>query len=557
MPPSVSKNLPRFHGTTKVIDFPERPICQYCKKPMRILKSSAPVPVVGLLENYEVVRVYYRCGQALCSGGEEPAISAKNAIYPPKSDFDYEIYAKVAELRWKCKHTYEEIIIEMDKQFGVLLNLATVERMLKVYEIGCSEKYKPDLVEKIRKNGGVLLTIDGMKPTPGNPGLYAARDHFTGLAILSEALKSESTKKIVEFLEIVNERISEELRVPVIAIMSDALPAQRKAVEIVFPDVPHCLCHYHFYKLVFDAPKKLDSNLSTQTRKFLNALYYLKKSTLYDNQGDGWEPVSALTRELIEALISLSRWKPRPKDPYFVGLEAFSRLEDLCSILSFLATGLKNVEGLFPDEKVIQGLQTKVKEYIESKKDDVAELRRVKEYLAAIKAILDDESRSGEESLKQLEKYSEFLNTKRSSGACGETEGKFIEALEKYLNNKGKLLFNYKQVKGAPRTNNSHELAYKQLKHFLRRVIGAQTATCYLLSHGKRIIFVDPNEKFEIIVEILKATDHQKARDTIRLERISRDSIKVIVHDPKKWANKIEELRNKCKELLEHLLMKN
>lgn len=39
------------------------------------------------------------------------------------------------------------------------------------------------------------------------------------------------------------------------------------------------------------------------------------------------------------------------------------------------------------------------------------------------------------------------------------------------MENKGELLFNYKRIEAAPPTNNSHELAFKQLKHCLRRVI--------------------------------------------------------------------------------------
>lgn len=124
------------------------------------------------------------------------------------------------------------------------------------------------------------------------------------------------------------------------------------------------------------------------------------------------------------------------------------------------------------------------------------------------------------------------------------------------MENKGELLFNYKRIEGAPRTNNSHELAFKQLKHFLRRVIGFQTVNHYLLSHGERIVFVNPRENFEGILPILKSMDHQKARELIRSERISRESIKFIVHDPKRWALKLEDLKQKCKDLLELLLMK-
>lgn len=381
---------------------------------------------MGLLENYDVRKVYYRCGKALCPGGDEPSVSPENTIYPPKSDYDDEDYAKVAELRWKNKHTYEKIIDEMDSQFSIRLNLATIERMLKVYEIGCSEKYKSEYVEKIKKNGGVLLTINGMRPSPGNPGLYTIYDYFTGLTIHSKRLKSESTKKIVKLLEIVKGRIIKKLDVPVIGIMSDALPAQRKAIEKVFPDVLHCLCHYHFYKFVFDAPKKLDSNLMTQTRKFLRNLYFLNKMTIYANQGKVWEPEYSLTKEIIEVLKSLSRWKPRPKDPYFVGLELFSRLTDVNSVLDSFIKELKGHEGQFEDEQIIRGLYLKITEYIETKNDIATELKIIKGYLAEVKAILDDTDASAEEALDKLENYSKKLSKRLESKNCMETERQFL-----------------------------------------------------------------------------------------------------------------------------------
>jgi len=556
MPTSVSKYLPRHNGTTKIIDFVDRPICKHCKKPMKIVKTLTIGPIVGLLGNYNVSKVHYRCGKAFCPGGDETPLSPENTIYPYKSDYDYEVYAKVAELRWRHKHTYEEIIEEMEKQYKIILNLATIERMLKVYEIGCSEKYKPEIVEKIKKNGGVLLTIDGMRPSPGNPGLYTCYDFFTGLTIHSKRLKSESTRNIEKFLEIAKKRISKELGVPVIGIMSDALPAQRKAIEEGLPDVPHCLCHYHFYKFVFNAPKKLDSNLMTQTRIFLKNLWYLKKSTKYNYQGNSWEPNYSLTKELIEVLKSLSKWKPRPKDPYFVGFELFSRLADVHSILDSFIKELEGLEGKFKDERVIRGLYLKITEYLESKNNIATELSIIKGYLTEVKAILDDIDVSAEDALDKFEQYSKSLGKRLGCKNCMEIEREFIQALQKYLENKGELLFNYKRIDGAPRTNNSHELAFKQLKHFLRRIIGFQTANHYLLSHGERIVFVNPYESFEGILGILQEMDHQKARELIRSERISRDSIRYIIHDPEKWASKLEELKQKFEDLLELLLMK-
>ncbi len=102
------------------------------------------------------------------------------------------------------------------------------------------------------------------------------------------------------------------------------------------------------------------------------------------------------------------------------------------------------------------------------------------------------------------------------------------------METKGELLFNYKQIEGAPKTNNLHELSFKQLKHFLRKIIGFRTVKFYLLSHGEYIIFIDPKESFEGILEILKNMDFKKARELIRSEYTSRDSIRFVMHDIKK-----------------------
>lgn len=557
MSTSISKYLPRHNGTTKTISLDERPICKHCKNPMKIVSSTVVGPIVGLTENYDVRKYYYQCGRALCDGGDEESIKPKNTIYPPKSDYDYEVHAKVAELRWRHKLTYEEIIDAMKKDFGIVLNLATIERMLKTYEIGCSLKYKPKYIKKIQKNGGILLTIDGMQPLKGNPPLYTTRDEFTGLKIHSKRLTSESTKQIKACLISTKQRIETELGVEVIGIISDAHPKQRKAIAEVFPGVPHCLCHYHFYKYVFRAPKELDSNLMTQTRKFLRGLYYLNKEKIYANQGKHWEPNFSFTKDVLTVLRSLSNWKSRPKDPYFVGAELFSRLADVLVLLEKLIAKIDAVGKHFEDEKVIRGLYLKIKEYVNANQDKKRELETIKVYLSEIKDIFDDEEASAANALDLLEGYCKKLAELRLREDCGLVEAQFIEELTKYVETKGELLFNFKRIEGAPKTNNSHELSFKQLKHFLRKVIGFRTAKSYLLSHGEYIVFVDPQESFEGILYILKNMDYTKARQLIRSERTSRNSIRFVMHDLIKWNSKLQDLNQKANELIKWLLMKN
>ncbi|MHA1732180.1 MAG: hypothetical protein ACTSU5_09555, partial [Promethearchaeota archaeon] len=116
----------------------------------------------------------------------------------------------------------------------------------------------------MRANGGVVLTIDGMAPLRGRQGLHVAYDYFTGQTLGAKKLPNQRQDTIAEFLQTIEKRLEAELGVPVLAVVSDALPSQRLAIERVFPGVPHCLCHFHFFNLVLLAPKALDSHVVTQ-----------------------------------------------------------------------------------------------------------------------------------------------------------------------------------------------------------------------------------------------------------------------------------------------------
>ncbi len=248
---------------------------------------------------------------------------------------------------------------------------------------------------------------------------------------------------------------------------------------------------------------------------------------------------------------------PRTNDPYFVGLELFSRLTDILEILSKVITQINASGKHFEDERVIRGLYLKINEFIEANQEKRRELDNIKSHLSEIKAIIDDEETSAENALELLKEFCKKLERLSVARDCGSVELQFITELTTYVETKGDLLFNYKRIDGAPKTNNAHELSFKQLKYFLRKIIGFHTAKVFLLSHGERIVFVNPKENFEGIVEILKNVDYKKAGELIRSERTSRESIRYIIHDIKRWNAKLYGLMVKANELLEWLLMKS
>ncbi|MHA1731282.1 MAG: hypothetical protein ACTSU5_05030 [Promethearchaeota archaeon] len=245
----------------------------------------------------------------------------------------------------------------------------------------------------MRANGGVVLTIDGMAPLRGRQGLHIVHDYFTGQTLGAKKLPNQRQDTIAEFLQTIEKGLEAELGVPVLAIVSDALPSQRLAIGRVFPGVPHCLCHFHFFNLVLLAPNALDSHVVTQVRATLRGLRYSQR----------YKGV-ARARQLA----------PAPQGPVFHE----------------------------PRARLARG------------------------------------------------------------GLAGRPR-----ALMKFVRTKGEHLFNYKRVPGAPTTNNSHELQYKQLEHLLRRANGHSAANEYLLARGERLVFVNPGEAFEDIDAILQGVD--------------------------------------------------
>ncbi|MHA1733393.1 MAG: hypothetical protein ACTSU5_15710, partial [Promethearchaeota archaeon] len=274
MPSALSTNAHRPVGKKITVDFPEPLYCEHCGRRKAIKTRTAWHNYVDLDANKACRATVRRCGDPFCPGHKE-YVTVEVPDVPPKADFSYAVQAMVCELRWRYKHTYEEVIAEMKARFQIAMSLNTVENILRIYELGCALKYRPVVVEKMRANGGVIVTVDGMAPLQGRQGLYVAYDYLTGQTLGARKLPNQRQDTIAEFLEAIKDRVEAELGVPVLAVVSDALPSQRLAVEQVFPDVPHCLCHYHFFNLVLLGPKGLDSHVVTQVRSTLRRLHYL------------------------------------------------------------------------------------------------------------------------------------------------------------------------------------------------------------------------------------------------------------------------------------------
>ncbi len=199
MSSSLSMNQHRPFGPAQNVKFAARPLCTHCGKPMVIRHSSKPKTVIDLQFNFQVIISYYQCNKLGCLGNKIAYLRPKNPYAPLKSDYTYLVFAKICQFRWQKHMTYDEVRLEMKSEYDIKINLTTVENALKIYEIGCSLKYLPEFLEKIKGNGGIILTIEGMAPMKGNKSLYVAHDYYSGLTLGAKRLANQKADTIEEF----------------------------------------------------------------------------------------------------------------------------------------------------------------------------------------------------------------------------------------------------------------------------------------------------------------------------------------------------------------------
>jgi len=531
--------FPRFRGTMKEVAYARRPLCGKCLRPMRIASHSKSRMTVGVTEDYASTTAYYWCGNPACSFFKRNPVHPENPHVPPDGSYDWEVIVEVCMLRWSRHCTYEEITAELATRCGIGISLATVERFLKTYEIACEARYRPEYIAKIQANGGIILAIDGIDPLKGEKGIYGAHDALTGLPLGTKKLPNQKQESIAAFLRSTVARVERELHVQIKGIISDAHRSQRLAIEEVFPGVPHCLCHFHFYRLVLKAPMALDSHLLTATRAALRKLFDLRR--FEEQRASGKSAAGGFLGRIIEALLALSDWSRRPKDPVFTGLEMYGRVKGTFGVLRAAVIKLDAGAIAIPEDKAIRRLSKRLEEIVDGGREKAAELARIKVSIADLKDILGDLDVSANTGLKRLRSLRDRLRKARLRPQCGQTERDFAEALMQFVGTKGELLFNYKLVEGAPTTNNGQELKIKQLKHFLRRVIGHAAASAFLLAHGERLLFVNPKENTSGILEILRSGDYCDAQKRIAAERNPRDCMPLLVHRPEDWESFLRE----------------
>ena len=118
---------------------------------------------------------------------------------------------------------------------------------------------------QVEKNGGIIVSVDGIQEDEGQrDGLYGARCARRQRVLAAENVTSSETAVMKALLAPVV-----ALKVKVLGTITDAQESELKAVEQLWPEVPHQVCQFHALRDAAQPAFEADKKVKTAMRKAL------------------------------------------------------------------------------------------------------------------------------------------------------------------------------------------------------------------------------------------------------------------------------------------------
>lgn len=251
---------------------PEQTHCPVCEKRLRRAVTVTERTVITLEGVIKVVHAGYRCPDSDCVGKSRTYRSLEaDALALPWFTYGLDVVLLVGRLRLKEHQTVDELHQELLKRLAPLGVKIARREILYLFEAYCTllrassaAKDDEEWLAQVEKNGGIIVSLDGIQPEKGNETVYLVRDALTGRVLVAENVTSSETAVMKALLAPVV-----ALGVKVLGTITDAQESELLAVEDLWPDVPHQVCQFHVLRDASKPAFEADKALKTAMRKRL------------------------------------------------------------------------------------------------------------------------------------------------------------------------------------------------------------------------------------------------------------------------------------------------
>jgi len=244
--------------------------CLTCGTRLRRYATLSERTVITLDGPVRVTHCGYRCPDPACATQHRSYRSAAaDALALPGFTFGLDLVILIGHLRLAQQHSLDQAHQAIQARLAPFGLTMSRRETLYLFEAYCTlVRAAQDMLTdtawqaKVRANGGLIISIDGIQPDKGNETVYLVRDVLTGRLLAAENVRVSDTATIKQLLAPVV-----ALDLPVLGAISDAQESLCQALAALWPAVPHQLCQFHYLREASRPMYEVDRHVRKEIRK--------------------------------------------------------------------------------------------------------------------------------------------------------------------------------------------------------------------------------------------------------------------------------------------------
>jgi len=241
-------------------------VCPHCEMPLRARPHYQWRKTVQQLDGAVYVASRAKeCVNLECAYQRQPYSSAAvQMVTVPECTYGLDVIAQIGWWRDREHLNRQQIHSRLEGR-GIQISERQVDHLYARYQvlIGCAERLERERVEEVvKERGGLMVGLDGLEPEGASEQLWVVREVQTDRILVAGWLPRVNHKTLKALLKPVV-----DMGLPILATVSDKQGCVRKALQEVWPDVPHQWCQSHYLGHATRPIYNYDSALKAEMRK--------------------------------------------------------------------------------------------------------------------------------------------------------------------------------------------------------------------------------------------------------------------------------------------------
>src|SRR2546427_11145525 len=235
----------QLYAQERIIYQPELLTCPHCGDLLVSCNYLAWDKTVQMLDRVlSVASRPGRCPHVTCVGSRMRLLSAEGQrLALPGSTYGYAVVVRIGWWRQEYRATYREIHAELASQVRISAShVGYLYQQVYLPLLACHERQHRDHLARVAKRqGGLIVALDGIAPQGGKPHIWFIRELSSGLTLRSGWLCQQDQPTFEAFLKPLT-----HLEWPILAVLSDKQTGLGPALAKVLPQSRHQWCQGHY-----------------------------------------------------------------------------------------------------------------------------------------------------------------------------------------------------------------------------------------------------------------------------------------------------------------------